>query len=751
MAAVDPQIFQAALLEVAEATKAASKAAQAAQAAVSSQAAGPSPSGSPTGSSSVDWSKLLSRPPLFEHKTTEDEIRAFRDWSWMLIQYLNAIDSGFEKELQQLMDDPTNALDLTTASAETRNRSSKLYGMLASLCRNRSLNIIRSVKNTDGYEALRQLVLALRPSTSGRGLALMAALTSWPQFSMNQPLQPQLLKLEDALEEARRAGTTIPDQLQQAILLKCVSGQLRTHLNLAIQDTTSFKDLREHVLKWDRSQQKWAGLLFSSDDTSAAIPMEVDRVHGGGKKGGKDKGKGSQQKGQQKGKSKGKSKSKQDGKSGYKGKSKSDGKGKTGGKQHDVAGGKGKGYSRSDVCYRCGNPGHYAKDCNAWGQSVRNVQNEGQQQPYSQAMQTPQTPSSATAGGSPSSSAPQQSATQFRVARIHECDTEFHQASDVSKHGEVVFDLRSPVTSPSRQGGSVRVMRFYIGEEPQTCLDGSVRAVLETMPEDSNMYNILLDSGADASIFPASMAGLGVESEQPVSKLQDAQGNVIPIDAMRDVELHLADRDGRAVILRETVAVSRHVTQPIMCYGHLMSNGWSVNAAESTLEHGCGVSVPIEMQNQSLAIRGWIRVLKDEQQDTLTVRAVRADVVPDLSEMRIGWQLNDEGVGRGKHVSNCFQDPTLVCPSMSGAKYRTTLVRDGGQWLVLELCERLDALVDLSAEFHGLAGDRYVLTVITDAEKAPQVMGFRSPLEFRGLGWGSQSVEAPNPTPLQNG
>ena len=75
----------------------------------------------------------------------------------MLIQYLNAIDSGFEEEVQQLLDDLTNALDLTTASAETRNRSSKLYGMLASLCRNRSLNIIRSVKNADDYEALRQL------------------------------------------------------------------------------------------------------------------------------------------------------------------------------------------------------------------------------------------------------------------------------------------------------------------------------------------------------------------------------------------------------------------------------------------------------------------------------------------------------------------------------------------------------------------------------------------------------------------
>ena len=55
----------------------------------------------------------------------------------------------------------------------------------------------------------------------------------------------------------------------------------------------------------------------------------------------------------------------------------------------------------------------------------------------------------------------------------------------------------SPVTSPSRQGGSVRVVRFYIGDELETCLNGSVRAVLEMMPDDLNMYNILLDSGAD--------------------------------------------------------------------------------------------------------------------------------------------------------------------------------------------------------------------------------------------------------------
>ena len=124
-----------------------------------------SPSSSPSSSNAqnVEWSKLLNKSPLFDYKPSGEEIRAYRDWNWQLIQFLNAIDSGYEKELQSLMDDPSHAFDLGAASAETRNRSAKLYGLLASLCRNRSLHIVRDVKNADGYEAQRQLTLALRP------------------------------------------------------------------------------------------------------------------------------------------------------------------------------------------------------------------------------------------------------------------------------------------------------------------------------------------------------------------------------------------------------------------------------------------------------------------------------------------------------------------------------------------------------------------------------------------------------------
>lgn len=114
-------MIQAALLQVAEATKAAALAAASASAAASSASSGGS------GGKMVDWSKLLTKPPQFDFQTTEEEIKAFRDWSWQLTQYLTAIDEGFDKELQQLFDDPSKALDMVAAGAETRTQCQALW------------------------------------------------------------------------------------------------------------------------------------------------------------------------------------------------------------------------------------------------------------------------------------------------------------------------------------------------------------------------------------------------------------------------------------------------------------------------------------------------------------------------------------------------------------------------------------------------------------------------------------------------
>ena len=61
------------------------------------------------------------------------------------------------------------------------------------------------------------------------------------------------------------------------------------------------------------------------------------------------------------------------------------------------------------------------------------------------------------------------------------------------------------------------MVQFYIGDEPNMQFDSStesgvVRTMLESVPDETDMHSILLDSGADASVFPSSMAELGCPS-----------------------------------------------------------------------------------------------------------------------------------------------------------------------------------------------------------------------------------------------
>ena len=277
----------------------------------------------------------------------------------------------------------------------------------------------------------------------------------------------------------------------------------------------------------------------------------------------------------------------------------------------------------------------------------------------------------------------------------------------------------------------VNVVQFYIGDEPDAHFANNIgshmiRTMLESVPDETGMHSILLDSGADASVFPASMIELGCPSSATASLLRDAQGNTIPLHGMRDVEIHLMDMQGRSVTIKESVALSDQISQPILCFGRLLESGWSIDGKQQTLTHG-SVSIPIEMQHRSMTLRGWIKTIKEEPVilEPLCIRNVRAEIFNELAFMRIGWNLSPEGVGSGKHYANCFQDPTLACPTMSGRKFRTTLIQHEEQWLVMELCEPLDSIIDLSAEFYGFEGDRFVVTVITTAEKAPHVMGFR--------------------------
>ena len=531
MAALDPATLNALLAQVAGAAKQAAEASKRVQTASASSS-----------STSSDWTKLLAGPPVFEYKNQEEEIRHFKDWSWGLCQYLGAVDSGFTEELESLSKTLDRAMDMSSASSSTRERSGKLYALLAGLLRGRALQTLKAVPSGDGYEGWRQLLLTLRPVTKNRGLAIMAAIMAWPNFQMNSALQPQLVRLEESFDEVKRAGVSVQEEVKVAVLLKCLSGQLRTHVSLQLSEGMSYLELPECLLKWDRAQQRWSHLLPVSSDE---VTMEVDRIEqkGKGKKGG------SSQKG--------------------KGKKGETGKGK--GSWTNDTKGKGKQFAshgqqfHSDIrCYRCDGKGHLAKDCR-----VRLVQDELLADvPASSQSATTTTPTSTRS--SHANSGPQ---TSNRIARVVE--TVHEESSPVS----AVFDIRDNYSS---EGSVVRAVQYYI-RDPDDDVVIDIRAVVEEVEEDvdlrfeeSNSFTtIILVSGADAPIFPPSWlsAGTQVPRDDGPRRLQDAQGHVIPTGGKREVEIFLRDAGGKQICLKERVTISDRVTQPILCCGKLMEQG----------------------------------------------------------------------------------------------------------------------------------------------------------------------------------
>ena len=294
-----------------EATQAASAAAQAAALASTSQ--GPRPFGV------GDMTKVLPKPDPFRPSTREEEFAQWPQWSWTFEQYLSCLDPNFSSELHEYSRQQT-PVTYSLLEDGAKQRSRLLYGMLNGLLYERGRRLLRSIQNQNGFEAWRLLSKDLMPKTRNRVLALLRTINSWPSFDSRQGLAQQLLRLETAFEEYERLEPGgLPENNKMATLLSCLTGQLRQHANVTISDDSSYRDLRELVLRWDGANTKWQSSVASSyglndgkkglTDVGEPVPMDVDRVNAKGNAKGKgnrgkqkgakgDKGKGGEAKGQ---------------------------------------------------------------------------------------------------------------------------------------------------------------------------------------------------------------------------------------------------------------------------------------------------------------------------------------------------------------------------------------------------------------------------------------------------------------------
>ena len=169
--------------------------------------------------------------------------------------------------------------------------STKLYAVLTSYLRGRCSGLVRSfAKSRDGFRLWRAVIAEYEPPSRQRSLAIAQALASYPSFSSTKTALENVLTYESLVQQFEElSGQQYPEELKSATLIRCSESRLREHLQLTVGETSSYGQLREAVLNFDKASKSWTteSVLKSSNpipessssNNNGPVSMEVDRVY----------------------------------------------------------------------------------------------------------------------------------------------------------------------------------------------------------------------------------------------------------------------------------------------------------------------------------------------------------------------------------------------------------------------------------------------------------------------------------------
>ena len=81
---------------------------------------------------------------------------------------------------------------------------------------------------------------------------------SWKEFDMKAALLSQIVELKEAFREYDKISMQpLATEMKFAILLRCINGQLRMHINVTPKEDATYDALREMVLQYDRASIRW--------------------------------------------------------------------------------------------------------------------------------------------------------------------------------------------------------------------------------------------------------------------------------------------------------------------------------------------------------------------------------------------------------------------------------------------------------------------------------------------------------------
>ena len=180
-----------------------------------------------------------------------------------------------------------------------------------------------------------------------------------------------------------------------------------------------------------------------------------------------------------------------------------------------------------------------------------------------------------------------------------------------------------------------------------------------------------MDLGADVSVIPYSFQHLGESKAGPTITLRDAQGKAIPSQGERRImSMWMSTDTGEFVEIVETFVIAK-VTQPLLCLGKLLKQGWSVTQSAADSRFFLvkdDVKIPLHWRRNALAMSfstegpmiQYVAALTDEWKDAVNRR---------------GWRYLTDGTPcHVAYKSINFYDPSGTF-APADFPYRSTLVQ----------------------------------------------------------------------------